>query len=345
LGEVFIFESLISVADLEASDIGVSANVFIAIKFGRPVKTIIFGGAGFVGTNLAKALLEAGESELLIFDNLSMGNKLAAAGLVVETVAEDMTDFASVLKVLKSFRPERVFHLAANSDISASAINPSLDVENTLLTSVNLAAAIRQSPVRELVFSSSSAIFGESSVALSEESPKRPVSAYGWMKLASEVILQSLALDNIVSKYLCVRFPNVTGAFQTHGVVHDLVRKLRLSPDYLEVLGDGSQLKPYALVSDLVLDIIRLIESDFSGPLSVNIGPDDQTTVSQIVNELVRESGLRPKVSFGESRAGWKGDVPEYMFDYSTAEKILGKLSFRKSLDAIRESVRWELGA
>jgi UDP-glucose 4-epimerase len=113
----------------------------------------------------------------------------------------------------------------------------------------------------------------------------------------------------------------------------------------LEVLGDGSQLKPYALVSDLVLDIIRLLESDFSGGLSVNIGPDDQVTVSQIVNELVRESGLSPKVSFGESRAGWQGDVPEYMFDYSAAEKILGKLSFRKSLAAIRESVQWELGA
>lgn len=309
------------------------------------MKTIIFGGAGFVGTNLARALLEAGESELLIFDNLSMGNKPVEAGLELETVAGDMTDFASVLRVLKYFRPERIFHLAANSDISASVINPSLDVENTLLTTVNLAAALRESPVRELVFSSSSAIFGESSVALSEESPKIPVSAYGWMKLGSEVILHSLAQDRIVSKYLCVRFPNVTGAFQTHGVVHDLVRKLRISPNHLDVLGDGSQLKPYALVSDLVIDIIRLIESDFSGSLSVNIGPDDQASVSQIVNELLHESGLSPKVSFGESRAGWKGDVPEYMFDYSLAEKILGKLSFRKSLAAVRESIRWELGA
>lgn len=298
-----------------------------------------------MGTHLARELLASGESEILIFDNLSMGNKIAEAGLEVQVIVEDMTDSAAVFKVLKDFGPERIFHLAANSDISASVLNPMLDIENTLLTSVNLAAAIRQIPVRELVFSSSSAIFGETSVALSEESPRKPVSAYGWTKLASEVILHSLAQEKFVQKYLCVRFPNVTGAFQTHGVVHDLVKKLRNSPEYLEVLGDGSQLKPYALVSDLVLDIVRLIESEFLGALSINIGPKDQVTVAQIVEELVHQSGLHPKIAFGASRSGWQGDVPEYMFDYTAAEKVLGKLSFRKSIDAIRESIRWELKA
>ena len=309
------------------------------------LRTLIFGGAGFVGVNLVDSLLKQGSKEILVFDNFSMGDNLSRAGLIVDVVKGDMTSSEAVSRAIDDFYPERIFHLAANSDISASALDPSLDVRNTFLTTSTLAGALRRTKVKELVFSSSSAVFGEVNGPITEVTPLRPVSAYGWMKLSSELILRDLQRTGHVQKYLCIRFPNVTGRWQTHGVIHDLVKKLIAPSDSLEVLGDGSQLKPYSSVLDLVEAIVSLTAVEFTGELAVNIGPSDQITVSQIVNELLEISGLAPEVKFATERSGWRGDVPEYMFDLAKAESLIGKHLFRSSLTAIRESIKWELEA
>jgi UDP-glucose 4-epimerase len=307
------------------------------------MRALVFGGAGFIGANLVKALHEKGVKRILVGDNLSMGNKLAELNFPVNLHVGDMTSAKWVDELVKAFKPTRIYHLAANSDISASALDPSLDIRNTLMSTVNLAQAIRKSRVDELVFSSSSAVFGDSANVLSEDSPKKPASAYGWMKLSSEQILQTLAQEGFVSKYLCVRFPNVTGELQTHGVVHDLVKKLSQNPLRLEVLGDGSQLKPYVYVSELVDAINLLMDAPWEGIKTVHLGPRDQTSVSEIAAAIVEISGENPDVVFGTSRSGWEGDVPEYKFDLSRAEEILGSLPFGSSLAAIRRSIAWEI--
>lgn len=307
------------------------------------LRTLIFGGAGFVGVNLVDSLLRQGNAGILVFDNFSMGDNLSRAGMTVEVVKGDMTSLEDVSKVVEYFRPERIFHLAANSDISASAKDPSLDIRNTFLSTVTLAAALRHTKVKELVFSSSSAVFGEVSEPITENTPAQPVSAYGWMKLSSELVLRDLLMAGHIEKYLCIRFPNVTGQWQTHGVVRDLVKKLLSRPEYLEVLGDGSQLKPYSYVSDLVEAILSLSAVELVGELTVNIGPADQITVSQIVEELLEISGLAPEVKFATSRYGWRGDVPEYIFDLAKVDGVTGGLQFRSSLEAIRQSIVWEL--
>jgi UDP-glucose 4-epimerase len=193
------------------------------------------------------------------------------------------------------------------------------------------------------VFSSSSAVFGDLANVLSEDSPKKPASAYGWMKFSSEQILHALYEEGFVSKYLCVRFPNVTGELQTHGVVHDLVRKLSQNPRRLEVLGDGSQLKPYVYVSELVDAINFLMNAPWDGMKTLHLGPRDQASVSEIAAAIVEISGTDPDLVFGTSRSGWEGDVPEYKFDLSLAEEILGGFPFGSSLAAIRRSIAWEI--
>jgi UDP-glucose 4-epimerase len=307
------------------------------------MRALIFGGAGFIGSNLVRHLFDTGVEGVLVADNLSMGNKLEHLGIPVNLRVGDMTSSVWVENLVREFKPTRIYHLVANSDISASALDPSLDINNTLVSTVNLARAVRQNPVRELVFSSSSAVFGESSTVLSENSEKKPASAYGWMKFSSEIILQSVFEEGFVSRYLCVRFPNVTGELQTHGVVHDLVKKLAKDPMKLEVLGDGSQLKPYVYVSELVEAISALIDAPWNEMKTVNLGPADQTSVSEIVDALLEISGLSPNVVFGTSRSGWEGDVPEYKFDLSVAREILGRVPFGSSTDAIRRSIEWEL--
>jgi UDP-glucose 4-epimerase len=290
-----------------------------------------------------RQLYENGAEEILVADNLSMGNKLEHLGLPILLNVGDMTSSSWVEELLREFQPTRIYHLAANSDISASALDPSLDINNTLISTINLGYAVRRHPVKELVFSSSSAVFGDSSSVLSENSAKKPTSAYGWMKFSSELILEALFEESFVSKYLCVRFPNVTGELQTHGVVHDLVKKLMNDSKRLEVLGDGSQLKPYVYVSELVGAINSLIDSPWDGMKTVNLGPIDQISVSEIVEALLDLSGLSPDVVFGVSRSGWEGDVPEYQFELSVAREILGTVPFGSSADAIRRSIAWEL--
>jgi UDP-glucose 4-epimerase len=307
------------------------------------MRALIFGGAGFIGSNLVKQLYENGIKDILVADNLSMGNQLEGIGLPIHLNIGDMTSSVWVEELVRDFKPTRIYHLAANSDISASALDPSLDINNTLISTINLAYAIRKNPIDELVFSSSSAVFGDSLSVLSENSKKSPASAYGWMKFSSELILESLFQEGFVSRYLCVRFPNVTGELQTHGVVHDLVKKLKNNSKRLEVLGDGSQLKPYVYVTELVQAINSLIDAPWDGMKNVNLGPVDQTSVSEIVDALLDISGLSPDVVFGTGRSGWEGDVPEYKFDPSVAREILGKVPFGSSADAIKRSIEWEL--
>jgi UDP-glucose 4-epimerase len=307
------------------------------------MRIMILGGAGFIGSNLCKILDQDPSLQVLVLDNFSMGDMLPPNLAQVEARNLDCADAADLRGAIAEFQPDRIYHLAANSDISAAVLNPGLDFRNTLGTTLCLIEALYETPVKELVFASSSAVYGEVEGQIAENTPKRPTSAYGWMKLVSEHYLQDAQAKGLIERLLCVRFPNVTGENQTHGVVFDLARKLKNHPERLDVLGDGTQNKPYVLASDLVSAIQSLMAEDWGGFLDVNLAPPTNATVSQIVSTLIQVSGLNPAVHFGEARSGWAGDVPEYHFDTAKARKILDLPElFRPSLDAIKSSVELE---
>ena len=306
------------------------------------MKILIFGGAGFIGTNLCELLLANPENKIHVFDNLSMGNMLAKASLSgVNLIQGDMTDYLAVKKVILEVQPERIFHLAANSDIAASATNNQVDLDNTLQTTVVLTAALRGSSVKDLVFASSSAVYGEVAGEITESTRKSPASPYGWMKLASENVLAHFARENPHLRYLCVRFPNVTGRWQTHGVVHDLVNKLKSNSSALQVLGDGTQTKPYTLASELCEAILEAIDSPWQGCMDLNISPNSRSSVKYIAETIVQVSGLSPVLTYGKNRSGWLGDVPEYRYD-TTKFETLTACKLRSSDQAILESAKWQ---
>lgn len=229
----------------------------------------------------------------------------------------DAQDAEFVRAVLSDVRPDDVYHLAANSDISAGVADASRDFGDTLMTTLAVRAAFARVPVRRLVFASSSAIFGISDGPLGEESERlpSPVSWYGKAKLASEYVLESLAAECPDVPILAVRFPNVVGPLATHGVVYDFVRKLRQDPARLEVLGDGNQTKPYVHVAELVDGIQYFLQRIPAGLTRVNIGPADLVDVKGIVSEVCAALDVRPKVIFQDTPFGWPGDVPRYEFD------------------------------
>lgn len=278
------------------------------------VVDLIIGGSGFVGRNLALRLNREGR-DVVVLDR----QPDATGSFTGRFIAADAQDAPTLAEIVADLRPQAVYHLAANSDISAGIADASLDFGDTLMTTVAVKAALEQTPVERLMFASSSAIFGVVDGAISEDPDlvPNPVSWYGKAKLTSEYVLESLSAAHPKLPILFVRFPNVVGPLATHGAVHDFVKRLRDNPTRLEVLGDGHQTKPYVHVSELI-DGIRFFESRLtSGVTRINIGPPDLVDVRGIVREVCEALGLNPEVSYEDSPFGWPGDVPRYEFDTS----------------------------
>lgn len=275
---------------------------------------LIIGGSGFVGRNLARRLESEGR-EVVVLDRLPD----ETGSFVGRFVRGDAQDAQLLSDLVDEIRPRTVYHLAANSDISAGITDAGLDFGDTLMTTTAVRLALAQSPVERLVFASSSAIFGVVDGPISENPDvvPSPVSWYGKAKLAAEYVLESLTGPHPDLTMLFVRFPNVVGPLATHGVVFDFVRKLRTDPTRLEVLGDGNQTKPYVHVADLLDGIEFFLEKAVAGVTRVNIGPPDLVSVKGIVREVCAAMDVTPDVVYGDTAYGWIGDVPRYEFDTS----------------------------
>ena len=213
------------------------------------MRVLVAGGAGFIGSHLIDALLAEG-NDVVCVDNFFIGTKENIAHLKdnahFKFYEQDLTDLDKVLEIFKKEQVEYVFHLAANSDIQASAQSPMIEYKNTYSTTFILLECMRQCGVKKLFFASTSAVYGEQMGAeVSEEAVAlNPISYYGGAKLGSEGIISSFAYMNDMS-VLVFRFPNVIGPRLTHGVIYDFVKRLKDDPSHLKILGDGRQSKPY----------------------------------------------------------------------------------------------------
>jgi UDP-glucose 4-epimerase len=279
---------------------------------------LIAGGAGFVGANLAAALLDRGH-EVLVVDDLSRGTREAMTPLETRVgfdfVQVDCSDPDMLDAALAGYDITEVWHMAANSDIPAGVADYRVDLRQTFLTTVALLDMMKRRGIKVIHFASSSAIYGDHGERLIHEDigPLQPISNYGAMKLASEAQLRA-AHEAYVERVSVFRFPNVIGVPATHGVILDFVRKLNATPAALEVLGNGTQQKSYLHVSDLVSAMLHV--ADRQEPFAVyNIGPTDEGVTVRFIAETVRDA-YRPSaaIRFGEGNRGWVGDVPKFLY-------------------------------
>lgn len=290
--------------------------------------SIVAGGAGFVGSNLCKRLITEGRT-VVVIDNLLRGSRdylksfgttsrlvLIEADLANRIQAEDA--FAQIKSIGMA---DEVWHMAANSDIPAGVTDADVDLKNTFLTTSEILRCMKMYKIGKLYFASSSAIYGDlGDEALHENiGPLLPISNYGAMKLASEALI-SAAAESHLERACLFRFPNVVGVPATHGVILDFVRKLKVTGNRLEVLGNGTQRKAYLHVSDLVAAMM-LIRSRADSPkiLPINIGPVDEGVYVSLIAELVlKRVNPTAELQFGTGNRGWVGDVPK--FHYSTGK-------------------------
>ena len=283
---------------------------------------LVAGGAGFIGSHLCDALLSKNNT-VIVADKLIMGSKNIehlSQNTNFKFYEMELANQDNVDKLFKDNKIDIVYHMAANSDIQKSANDTSIDFNDTLLTTRVLLESMRKNNVKNIFFASTSAVYGEMpDIVLNEETGGlKPVSYYGGAKLASEALISSY-VSMCDMNAVIFRFPNVIGPRLTHGVVYDFVKKLRNNPKELEILGNGTQCKPYIYVTDLVNAIVKLTEQFEPGVDVFNISVMSEGTnvthIAEIVVDVLGLSDVEFKYTGGDR--GWKGDVPRFKYDIS----------------------------
>jgi len=311
---------------------------------------LVVGGAGFIGSQLVDALLAKGDF-VVVLDNFLRGkmSNLADAQKNPKFVVinGDASSVDAVKTVIKKFGIEYVFHLAANSDIQASANDPSIEFKCTASTTWAILIAMRETGVKNLFFASTSAVYGELGPhdSFSEDkSLLSPVSYYGGAKAASEAFIHSFSSMNDMHS-LIFRFPNVIGRRLTHGVVFDFIERIKENPNELSVFGDGTQSKPYLHCDDLIKAILLFYKNNPVGVTLYQVGVDSCSSVRFIASSVIHEMGLDGKcqIKYGKSNVGWKGDVPHFAYSLDKITKAGWKASM-SSDEAVLLTIREALG-
>ena len=306
---------------------------------------LVTGGAGFIGSHLVDRLLSEGNF-VVAYDNLSLGRlenlEEASKNTNFKFVEGDILDREKLWNVFKTNNFDIVFHMAANSDIAKSHANPDVDFDNTFKTTYETLLAMKEFGIKKLVFASTSAIYGDAGKSVDETfGPLFPASHYGASKLASEGFIASFCENYEIQAWI-TRFPNVVGERSTHGVIRDFIKKLKKTPNCLEVLGNGMQYKPYVYVKDLV-DAILFVWKNTDDKINYfNIGVETRTRVKEIAQMVIEEMGLNAKIEYTGGDRGWVGDVPEFSYNLDKIRKLGWKASYTSN-EAVRKAIQYIL--
>ena len=276
-------------------------------------RVLITGGAGFLGSHFADALVD--EADIVLVDNFAAGKRAnvedavkAGAKIVKRNLLQG--DLRPLFR-----RVDTVYHFAANPDVRLGKQGPKAHIEQNVLMTYRILEACRVNHVRRLVFASTSTVYGEAKVVPTPEDygPCEPISLYGGSKLACESLASAYA-HTYGMQAVIFRMANVVGGRSGHGVVYDLVAKLHRNPKRLEIIGaEPGTSKSYVHYTDVVAGFRAGIAAT-AGSLGIyNLGSEDAIDVRTIADAICREIGLS-EVTYawtGGSGAGrgWVGDV------------------------------------
>jgi UDP-glucose 4-epimerase len=310
------------------------------------VKALVTGGAGFIGSHLADALVDRGD-EVVAVDNLSTGrrdNIAPALGRGAQLVVEDIRDAELIRALVERERPEVVYHLAAQMDVRVSTARPTYDAEINVLGTVNLLDAARGADVRRLVFvSTGGAIYGEADeLPAGEDSAIRPEAPYGQAKFAAEGYCDLYRRLHGLST-VSLRLGNVYGPrqdpFGEAGVIAIFCGKLR-DGGRPTVFGDGRQTRDYIYVEEVVRAALAAGENDVHG--SYNVGRGVETSVLDLIEslgKLGREAGVLKDGFEPEFAPPRPGEVQRNALDPVRAREVLGFEATVELEDGLRKTL------
>jgi UDP-glucose 4-epimerase len=308
------------------------------------VRAVVTGGAGFIGSYLVDRLLDDGYF-VTVVDNMSRGyleNLKQHSNNSCLTVKEaDIRDGDKLNRIFAGH--DVAFHMAAHANIRESFADHRVDLNNNVIGTLNVLEAMCKNGIQDLVFGSTSAVYGEATVKPTpEDSSFSQTSLYGASKLACEAYAEAFTQFTPI-KLWAFRFGNIIGETRRNGVIWDLVHKLLKNPSELEILGDGRQNKEYLHAEDCVNGIMIGYKKGSSKLNIFNLSSDEQTLVDEIADIVIEEMGLKNvKRNYTGGPRGWVGDIPDVKLSLNKIKKLGWKQKI-SSEEAIRRAVRWTL--
>ena len=301
------------------------------------MKILVTGGAGFIGSHVADALLADGH-DVHILDDLSSGKKANLPDGA--TFHKGDIRSAKVEGLFEQHQFEALYHLAAQMDVRKSVEDPGFDAEVNVLGFLNLMEAGRENGLKKVVFSSTGgAIYGEPEYApQDEEHALKPISPYGITKLVAEKYLHFYHLQHGL-QYVALRYANVYGPRQdAHGDagVVAIFSRAFLSGEQPQIYGDGEQTRDYVFVEDVVRANVAALQLD--EPEIVNVGTAEETTVNELFRQIRDLAGSDAEEQHAAARPG---EQQRSVIDPSKAERVLDWTPAFALNNGLAKTVRW----
>jgi len=302
------------------------------------MRVCVAGGAGFIGSNVVRLLLNQGH-QVTVFDNLSTGYRENLVPFPeVSLVPGDIRDRGKLGAAMEG--ADVVFHLAASIGNVKSLSNPQEDSEVNVIGTLNVLDAARRCGVKTVIYSSSAAIFGEpQAISLDETHPVEPDSPYGVSKLAGEkhVLWYGRAYG---LRTVCLRYFNVYGInqrYDAYGNVIPIFLTRIMKGEPLTVYGDGEQTRDFVNVKDVAAANVAAAECvDAEGVF--NIGSGQAITLNQLVQAVQEATGTQTEVHYTPPR---KGEVLHSLADITKARSVLGLNPRTDMVAELREYYEW----
>jgi nucleoside-diphosphate-sugar epimerase len=289
------------------------------------MRTLVTGGAGFIGSNLVRALLERGD-EVRVLDNFSTGSRANLEEIEddIEVVEGELRSYERVHAAVRGI--ELVFHLGALGSVPRSVQDPltssAVNVEGTL----NVLLAARDEGARRVVFSSSTSVYGSSrTLPTAELEPPDPISPYGVAKLAAERYCVSFSrvyesLETVVLRYFNVYGPRQSPHSQYAAVIPLFINAIGRG-ESIEIHGDGEQRRDFTYVSNVVDATVRAGDATGASGRIFNVAAGAPASVNEVADTIGRLLGKPVERRHGERRAG---DIRDSWADISAARETLG---------------------
>lgn len=310
------------------------------------MKTLVTGGAGFIGSHLVDALLSANHEVIIIdsmidghLDNLENALETSSCTLLQKDIRD--TDF-----MLDELPPvDIIYHFAADPDVRNSVPKPMKSYDHNMNGTMNVLEYMRKHEINKLVFASSGGtVYGDVNVfPMTEELHLHPISPYGASKAAAEMYLNAYS-HSYNKKIATVRFANIFGERSRHGVGFDFFHKLKDDPKNLQILGDGTQQKSYLHVVDAIDAVLRVgnsLEQQEKPYEYYNVGSEEWFTVDQIAGifeELMELSEVKHTYTGGKK--GWVGDVNKMLLSIAKIKSLgyTAKIPFK---EGVKRYIGW----
>jgi UDP-glucose 4-epimerase len=298
-------------------------------------KAFVTGGAGFIGSHVVDAALARGAA-VVVYDNFTTGRKEflpdKAPGLSV--IQGDTLNPPALIEASRGC--DFVFHFQANADVRGGTDNRRVDLEQNTIATWNVLEAMKANGIKGLAFASSAAVYGEPDVFPTPENyAPLQTSLYGASKYSCEAMMQAYC-EYFGMRCFIYRFVSWMGERYSHGIVFDVLKKLKKDPRILPLLGDGTQKKSYLYVKDGVSGIMAGIDHSSGTKNVYNLGNDYFLTVLEVANVILDELKLKDvKLEFAGGKRGWLGDSPLVHLDTSKIKSLGWKPTV-----TIEESIR-----